>query len=162
MKRKSRATPLEERLTYRCLLIANRTSRFLAPMLESHGLSVTTWRVVAVIGRYAPLSAKEAATRSSTDAFQISRAIDYLAKKKLIRRELDKNDKRRVQLVLTPSGHRLHDEISSAISSIEDELLAGLAQKSRELLLSALDDIEKRGQAMASSSLTWKDFARDR
>lgn len=162
MKPTSLPTPLEKRLTYRCLLIANRTSRFLAPMLETYGLSVTTWRVVAVIGRYGPLSAKDAATHSSTDAFQISRAIDYLAKKKLIRRELDKHDKRRVRLLLTPSGQKVHDEISRVISSVEEQFLAGLASTKRELLLAALDDIEERGTALVSSSLTWKDFARDR
>lgn len=40
------------------------------------GLSVTNWRVMAVIGRFEPVSAKEIAARTSTDAFFVTRAID--------------------------------------------------------------------------------------
>jgi DNA-binding MarR family transcriptional regulator len=43
-------------------MISARVARFLSPMWESrYGLSVDTWRILAVINRYGPVSAKEVA-----------------------------------------------------------------------------------------------------
>ena len=50
--------------------MASRITRHLAPWWKSEfGLTVTSWRVMAVIGRYEPLSAMQVAERTSTDAF---------------------------------------------------------------------------------------------
>lgn len=69
--------PLENRISYRCLSVASRITRHLAPRWKSEfGLTVTSWRVMAVIGRYEPLSAMQVAERTSTDAFFVGRAID--------------------------------------------------------------------------------------
>ncbi len=83
-------TPLDERLSYRCSMISARVARFLSPMWESrYGLSVDTWRILAVINRYGPVSAKEVAARISNDAFHVSRAIDRLVRLDLISRNVD-------------------------------------------------------------------------
>ncbi|HNR92947.1 MAG TPA: MarR family transcriptional regulator, partial [Dokdonella sp.] len=79
--------PLEERFTYRFAVIANRMGSVLAPSHERYGLSVATWRVLAVIGRYQPLSAKELARRTSTDPFRVTRALILLDEKGLVSRQ---------------------------------------------------------------------------
>lgn len=71
-------------------MISARVARFLSPMWESrYGLSVDTWRILAVINRYGPVSAKEVAARISNDAFHVSRAIDRLVRLDLISRNVD-------------------------------------------------------------------------
>jgi len=73
------SVPLENRISYRCLSIATRITRFLAPRWKDEfGLTVIGWRVMAVIGRFEPISAKEVAARTSTDAFFVARAIEKL------------------------------------------------------------------------------------
>ena len=87
---------LEERVTYRCLLIATCVTRHLAPKWSADfGLSVTNWRVMAVIGRFEPVSAKEVAARTSTDAFFVTRAIDNLVEQGYVDRGIDSEDRRR-------------------------------------------------------------------
>lgn len=140
-------------------MVSARIARFLAPMWESrHGLSVDTWRILAVIGRYGPVSAKEVATRSSNDAFHVSRAIERLARKKLIKRGVDPKDRRRARLELTPAGRAAHQAIGHALNRVEDELLAGLKPKDQEVLRRALATVDERALALMASGLTWKDF----
>lgn len=151
--------PLEERLSYRCSMVSTRIARFLAPMWESrYGLSVQTWRILAILGRYAPISAKELATRSSSDAFHVSRALEQLARKKLIKRDVDPRDRRRARLELTPSGRAAHLSIGKALTRVENELLQGLSAKDQQLLLRALATVDERALALMASGLTWKDF----
>ncbi len=153
-------TPLEERLSYRCSMIATRIARFLAPMWESrHGLSTDTWRTMAIIGRYGPMSAKGVATHTSTDAFHVSRAVDRLVHKGLVRRNVDPEDRRRVRLELSSAGRRAQREIEIALSRVEEEILAGLGRRERQILQSALANLQERALSLTGSGLTWRDFA---
>ena len=68
--------PLENRISYRCLSVASRITRHLAPRWKSDfGLTVTSWRVMAVIGRYEPLSAMEVAERARAEEAEIGTAL---------------------------------------------------------------------------------------
>lgn len=93
-------------------MISARVARFLSPMWESrYGLSVDTWRILAVINRYGPVSAKEVAARISNDAFHVSRAIDRLVRLDLISRNVDAEDRRRASLEVTKGGRAVCREI---------------------------------------------------
>lgn len=153
-------TPLEQRLSYRCTMISARIARFLAPMWQSrYGLSTDAWRILAIVGRYGPISAKEVATRTSSDAFHVSRAIERLARKKLIKRDVDPQDRRRAKLELSPAGRAAHQAVGNALTRLESELLAGLPTKEQETLHRALATVDERALALMASGLTWKDFA---
>ena len=97
--------PLENRISYRCLSVASRITRHLAPRWKSEfGLTVTSWRVMAVIGRYEPLSAMQVAERTSTDAFFVGRVIDKLVGQGYLKKGVDPEDRRRLRLSLTATG----------------------------------------------------------
>ena len=153
-------TPLESRLSYRCSMISTRIARFLSPMWdERYGLSVDSWRILAVIGRHEGISAKEVAARSSSDAYHISRAIERLVRRGLIKRSVDATDRRRARLQLTAAGRAAHHVIGRALSRVEEELLGGLRPAQRALLGAALASVDERASALMASGLTWKDFA---
>lgn len=153
-------TPLEQRLSYRCTMISARIARFLAPMWQSrYGLSTDAWRIMAIVGRYGPISAKEVATRASSDAFHVSRAVERLARKKLVKRDVDPQDRRRAKLELSAAGRAAHQAVGNALTRLEDELLAGLSAKERDALHRALATVDERALALMASGLTWKDFA---
>lgn len=110
-------------------MISARVARFLSPMWESrYGLSVDTWRILAVINRYGPVSAKEVAARISNDAFHVSRAIDRLVRLDLISRNVDAEDRRRASLEVTKGGRAVCREIEAVLSSVERELLGGTSR----------------------------------
>jgi DNA-binding MarR family transcriptional regulator len=153
------STPLEERLSYRCSLISARITRFIAPMWEEHyGLTTVMWRVMAVVGRYGPVSAKEVAMHTSTDAFFVSRALEQLVERNYVRRGVDPLDRRRARLELTADGKAVHLKVESAINALEAEMLAGMSERERDALSSALDLLGKKALALQESEKTWQDF----
>src|SRR3954447_14892415 len=101
--------PLENWTGYRFGLLATRLGNFIAPMYESrHDLTMPAWRSLAVIARYQPLTAKQLAALTSSDAFKVARAIELLARRGLISRDVDSEDRRRVQLSLTAKGRAIY------------------------------------------------------
>jgi len=137
-------TTLEWRFTYRFSLIASRMGSVLAPSHRTFDLSVATWRVLAVIARYQPLSAKDLARRTSTDPFRITRSLATLTRHGLISREPDLVDRRKVSLRLTRTGHRVHDEIAGRLSDLERSILQALNTQERRTLFRLLDKLDSR------------------
>lgn len=93
------------------------------------GLSIPEWRVIAVLGRYYPLSSKEVASRSNMDKVKVSRAISRLTAAGLIRRKNDAADMRRSLLKLTAKGRRVHDKIIPVALELEADLLSVLSDQ---------------------------------
>ena len=119
------SVPLENRISYRCLSIATRITRFLAPRWKDEfGLTVIGWRVMAVIGRFEPISAKEVAARASTDAFFVARAIEKLVEQGYVKKAVDMHDRRRLSLSLSTPGKKVHRHVEAMISQVEADLLA--------------------------------------
>lgn len=141
-------------------MISARVARFLAPMWESrYGLGVDTWRILAVIGRFGPISAKEVASRSSNDAFHVSRAIDRLVRSGLISRNVDIQDRRRARLEVTERGRVVCQEIEAVLSRVERELLGSMSGGEVERFRQQLATVDDRMITVAESGLTWEDFA---
>lgn len=151
--------PLEERLSYRCSLISVRITRFLAPMLEGeYGLTVITWRVMAVVGRYAPLSAKEVATHTSTDAFFVFRAIEQLVSRGYVSRAVDPRDRRKSSLQLTAAGVEVHRRVEAVLSAVEADILSDLDAFEQEALSAVLSDLNEKCARLLAGDRTWRDF----
>jgi DNA-binding MarR family transcriptional regulator len=150
---------LEQRLSYRCSLISTRITRFLAPMWEEcYGLTVITWHVMAVIGRYGPLSAKEVAVHTSTDAFFVSRAVEQLVERGFVQRDVDPLDRRRASLQLTAEGKTVHRKIENSVNRLEAEFIAELDEPQQQALNAALDFLDQKTKDMQQSDRSWKDF----
>jgi hypothetical protein len=75
MKSKEDTIPLEHWIGYRFGLITARLGKYVAQMYTSrHDLTVPVWRSLAVIARYQPLTAKQLANLTSSDAFKVEPA----------------------------------------------------------------------------------------
>lgn len=141
--------PLEDRISYRCLSVATRITRHLAPGWKSEfGLTVTSWRVMAVIGRYEPISATQVAERTSTDAFFVGRAIDKLAEQGYLQKGVDPEDRRRLRLSLTTAGRRVHRRVEDSINQVEADLLAGVSAESARVFFKTLETLEDRASRL--------------
>ncbi len=137
-----RQLDLEHFLPYRLSLLSNTISQAIAREYEARfGLSVTEWRVLAVLGRYAGSSAGEVAERTAMDKVAVSRAVARLLANERIRRGVHSGDRRRSVLALTPKGQRIYDQIAPRALEYERELLHVLDTEERiwlERLLSKL------------------------
>lgn len=134
-------------LPYRLSVISNHISQTIADIYrERFGLSVTEWRVLAVLGRYPGLSANAVAQRTAMDKVAVSRAVARLLKTGLIRRDTHDADRRRSVLQLSPAGDRIYDQVVPLALAYERELLASLDASERAMLdrlLTRLDEASR-------------------
>jgi DNA-binding MarR family transcriptional regulator len=161
MKSKEPAIPLEHWIGYRFGLIAARLGEYVAQMYASrYDLTMPAWRSLAVIARYQPLTAKELATLTSSDAFKVARAIELLARRGLIRRGVDNEDRRRARLSLTPEGRKIYKEIEKVTMRIERELTAALSASELTNLRESLDKLDRQLESRIRSQ-DWKTFTQN-
>ena len=114
---------LEDFLPYRLSVLSNRVSQGIAATYEERfGLSVTEWRVIAILGRYPGISATEVAQRSAMDKVAVSRAVRRLLDQRRIRREASATDRRARHLWLSSDGRAVYDEIVPAALEYEHGL----------------------------------------
>ena len=139
---------LEEFLPYRLSVLMLRVSNAIARSYERQfRLSVPEWRVMAVLGRFGPLSANGVAEKTQMDKVRVSRAVARLVKAGRINRRVDRADRRRSVLALTPAGESIHREIVPHARRVEARLLAGLTSGER----AALDQLIKKLEARATT-----------
>ncbi|MEO6155508.1 MAG: MarR family winged helix-turn-helix transcriptional regulator [Thermomonas sp.] len=118
---------LEDFLPYRLSVLSNRISQTIADLYAKRfGISVTEWRVIAVLGRYPGLSANGVAERTAMDKVAVSRAVARLLRRGLLDRDMHDDDRRRSVLELSEAGYGVYDEVAPLALSYERELLAPL------------------------------------
>lgn len=137
--------PLENWIGYRFSLVSARLGEFVSRMYASrHDLTVPAWRSLAVVARYQPLTAKQLGTLTSSDAFKVARAIELLVRRGLIRRDVDKADRRRANLRLTAAGRKVYKDIEKFVVRVENELAAALGASELAMLRQSLDKLDRQ------------------
>ena len=135
MSTEAQALELENFLPYRLSVLAQLVSESLHDLYAGpFGLSVTQWRVMAALGRFAPLTATDVGLRIVMDKVAVSRAVGGLMKRGLVERATDREDRRREPLRLTEKGRAMHDEIVPLALKYEAELYAALSAEERRTL----------------------------
>jgi DNA-binding MarR family transcriptional regulator len=129
---------LDRFLPYRLSVLSNLVSQALAEQYQARfGLSIPQWRVMANLGRTAPMSANEVAERTSMDKVKVSRAIASMQALDLLTRETDPRDNRMVSLKLSAKGRRIYEGIAPMALAWEQEFLSVLNDRE----IAALDEI---------------------
>ena len=133
---------LERFLPYRLSVLSNTISQAIAEMYERRfALSITEWRVMAVLARFHGLSAREVAERTAMDKVAVSRALARLVEAGRVHRETHGGDKRRSVLSLTEAGWIMHDDIAPMARAHEREVLAKLDTEEQQWLTRILDKL---------------------
>jgi DNA-binding MarR family transcriptional regulator len=136
---------LESFLPYRLSVTTNRVSRAFADHYEQEfGISIPEWRVIAVLGAFAPLSSNEICERTAMDKAKVSRAVATLLKRGLIEREAHATDQRLIQLTLSRTGRKVYEAIIPRARAIEAEVTKGLSKADVAALHQILDRVGTR------------------
>lgn len=147
---------LERFLPYRLSVLSNRVSQTIAGLYEQRfGLAITEWRVMAVLGRFADLSAGEVAERTAMDKVAVSRAVAKLLERGLIQRDTHGNDRRRSVLALSEVGYSVYDEVAPMTLECERRLLTELTDEEAEQLSRLMDKLSD-GVGHMTGSTPWK------
>jgi len=134
--------PLDEFLSYRLHQVSKATDRgSIDAYAQELGLAVGEARCLAAIGRFAPVSINQLATRANLDKGQASRAAQALVDRGLVSKETSRTDARGVQLKPTVEGKRLWARVMRLIERRNEEIFGCLSVAEQRQLASLLDRV---------------------
>ncbi len=113
------------------LLIAAARSRIKQAVLArvaEHGLTVPQFWILIRLAEQPGVSQAALAERCRADAPTISRTLSTLARRRLVRADLDPADRRRSRVTLTASGERLAGRLAGVATQIRATVEAGMTQ----------------------------------
>ena len=107
---------------------AEATSRsFQSTYRTRYGLSRTEWRVMANLGRFGAMTARDICRISHVDKTKVSRAVAAMEAEGLLTRSPSTTDRRAEDLALTGKGRALFAEIGRHALDFDADLRARLA-----------------------------------
>lgn len=130
-------------LPYRLSVLSNKISRNISNLYETNfQISNQEWRIMAILGEEADISAAEVANRTAMDKVAVSRAVKKLLTTGKLERHFSDSDKRRSVLSLSQTGSSIYGEIIPLVKEYEQQLLSTLSsaeQQSLDYLLKKLE-----------------------
>jgi len=142
------AFELERFLPYRLSLLTNTVSQGIAARYrDEFGISVTEWRILAVLGRFPGLTASEVVARTAMDKVAIHRGVKALLEKRYLERRTDETDRRRRALHITrPKGQGVIENIIPRAREFERDLLNALTREEAAILQDILDKLQRTAE----------------
>jgi homoprotocatechuate degradation regulator HpaR len=119
---------------------------YFQPLLAANDLTEQQWRVLRVLGPVEKLEAHEVAARASVLPPSLTRIVNVLEQRRLVRRIPSLEDRRRLYLSLTDSGLDLVVQLTSWRSSAYRDLVAQFGHDRLELLLELLAELAQLGR----------------
>lgn len=143
------ALTLERFLPYRLSVLANTVGVKVAATYEQRfGISIPEWRVMAMLAQHPDISAVDVAERTAMDKVAVSRAVQGLLAKGLIKRETHADDRRRSMLTLSSSGRAVYKRVVPAARALESQLLDALSARERKTLDELLSRLQERAEVL--------------
>lgn len=148
---------LDQRAFYRLSILAVQINRCISGMfVEAFGRPANRWKVLTVIGRFAPLSPTAVTLHTSLEPDAVARLLNDLVERGLVLRRQEKDDRRRAILSLSAKGQRVFDQLEMKISQLEMEFLSVLDQCEREALYATLAKLQDRAQMVFATKKPWR------
>lgn len=146
------ATPvltLERYLPYRLSILSNKVSSLVAQTYkDKFAISVTEWRIMAVLGEYPGISADEISVKTQIEKSILSRAIARLLKRHFIIRETADSDKRRSVITLSDTGMAVYKEVVPLSQQHEEDLLRCFSPEEQALFNELIDRLYKHAESL--------------
>jgi DNA-binding MarR family transcriptional regulator len=141
---------LEHFLPYRLSVLTNTISEGLARRYRDlQPLSVTEWRILAVLGRFPGLVASEVCDRTAMDKVAISRGVRSLMEKGMLDRQQDRSDRRRQRLFISPErGERVLQKVVPVALQYERQLVESLDDGELEALSRIMQKLIRQSEAL--------------
>lgn len=89
---------------------------------------------------------KDMAEKMGKDKSAIVRMVDQLEKKELLRRVVDKNDRRKNLLLVTKKGERLINEFIEMELKLNEELQSGLSTEDMQTFYKVVNHLKQKSE----------------
>jgi DNA-binding MarR family transcriptional regulator len=137
---------LESHLGYWLRLVSNRVSSSFAQTLQSQGLSIAEWVVLARIHDHTDSRPADLAAALNLTRGAISKILDKLESKDWISRAALETDNRVQLLTLTPGGKRILPKLTAIADRNDEAFFGALTDKERAALRHLLQKIGEANQ----------------
>lgn len=137
--------PLSRKLTINILYTANWANEILTETLKSSDLSLQQFNVLRILrgqkGKPANLSTLN--ERMVTKMSNTTRLVDKLITKELVDRKQCPSNRRKIEIMITPTGLSLLNSLDSAVDRAEEKITQHLNTTELELLNTMLNTLRK-------------------
>jgi DNA-binding MarR family transcriptional regulator len=116
--------------------------------LEAHGLTSAQWGPLLMLQKAGQLPVAELSRGLSVDAGSMTRLLDRLEKKGLCKRVRSTEDRRVVQVELTPEGAAAISAVPAVLAEVLNAHLAGFSKTEWQALQGYLERMQANGEAM--------------
>ena len=121
--------------------ITSAYGRLITPRLAPHGVSLIQFGMLNFCFQGRADTVSGLATLIPVDAGSLSRHVDNLVKKGLLRRRRSQRDRRVVRLELTDDGTALVQELTHVVREVNAELLSGVSPEETRCLVGVVRQI---------------------
>lgn len=138
---------LERFLPYRLSILSNRISAIIAETYkDKFALSITEWRIMAVLGEYPGASADEVSLKIQIEKSIVSRALHKLLARHLVGREVDASDRRRQNLTLSKTGLEIYQQVVPVSYDYEERLQQCFSEQERAVFDSLIERLYEHAE----------------
>ncbi len=124
---------------------SKRMKQFFQRMLKEAkaGITVDQWIILQLLEKESGISQLEIAQQTYKDAPTVTRIIDLLVGKDLLKRVPDEEDRRRFKIHLTDEGYKKIEEVLPLAKQFRARAWNGLSEQDKEQLTTYLNQIFK-------------------
>jgi DNA-binding MarR family transcriptional regulator len=149
---------LETYLPYRLNVLSALVLRALGHIFnERYGIAIPEWRVIATIGQFGTLTAKQIGAHSHMHKTKVSRAVATLERRNLITRRSNKADLREAFLSLTDEGMAIYRDIAPTALEFGERMVADLDPADSAQLDKILTKLTDRVSTLAAEATSGPD-----
>lgn len=123
-----------------------------ARRLESRGDSMHVWRILRHLANQPRGTQTDVAEALMLHPAGISRFIDDLERRRIVRRVRDRDDRRKIWVELTTKGRSLYREMLPEVVAAMDDVLRPLSIADRRTLAALLEKIVVDAPALAGKT----------
>ena len=105
---------------------------------EAQSVSFTQWITLMTLLRHEHLSATRLSSECAHDMGALTRVVDDLERRGLVRRERSRRDRRAVEIAITPAGRRVAQSTKKVIVGLLNELVAPFSDAEITTLIALL------------------------
>ena len=139
---------LEDSVGYLLRMLTQQVSREVEKRMAAHGLTDAQWKPLLFIRQGRGATAADLSRSTCIDTGAVTRMLDRIEDKGLVRRVRSEHDRRIVNLELTEDGHHLADVVvPEVLSGVLNETLAGFTtaeyEQFKSLLHRALENVRQ-------------------
>src|SRR4051794_24622743 len=137
-------SPLEAHVGYWLRFVSNHVSHAFKLEVEAHGVTVAEWVVLRGLFEADAVSPSQLASTLGMTRGAMSKLVDRLVAKGLVKCSVGKGDKRFQSLVLSSSGRKLVPTLANLADENDARFFGDLGDEQRAALVTLLKSIVRR------------------